>query len=113
MDFKNSKASKTTITRDKEVIGEETQNIYKSIAVMAKRAVQINDSLREELHAKLQEFATNNDSLEEIFENKEQIEVSRFYERLPKPTAIAIHEWLDKKIYHRDVNQEEGEEDNK
>ncbi len=111
MDFKNSQAEKTTITRSKEIIGKETHNIYKSISIMAKRAIQINHSLREELHAKLQEFATNNDSLEEIFENKEQIEVSRFYERLPKPTAIAIHEWLEDKIYHRGQEEEENSEE--
>lgn len=109
MDFKNSEAPKTTETLDKEKLGNETQNLYKSIAIMAKRANQINNHLREELHAKLQEFATKNDSLEEIFENKEQIEVSRFYEKLPKPTAIAIHEWLESKIYHRDPKEEEKE----
>ncbi len=101
MDYKNSEAALTTITYDKTKIEEPTQNIYESISIMAKRAVQINEDLKKELIDKLEEFATHNDSLEEIFENKEQIEVSRFYEKLPKSTAIAIEEWLNGKIYHR------------
>jgi hypothetical protein len=68
---------------------------------MSKRASQVNDDLKRELIDKLEEFATFNDCLEEVFENKEQIEVSRFYERLPKPTAIAVQEWLDNEIYYR------------
>ena len=74
--------------------------------MIAKRSNQVNLEIRKELHEKLDEFATNNDSLEEVFENKEQIEVSKFYERLPKPHAIAIQEWLDNKVYHRDSNEE-------
>ncbi len=101
MDYKNSEAALTTITYDKTKIEEPTQNIYESISIMAKRAIQINEDLKVELIDKLEEFATHNDSLEEIFENKEQIEVSRFYEKLPKSTAIAIEEWLNGKIYHR------------
>ena len=72
----------------------------------AKRSSQINSEIKKELHDKLDEFATHNDSLEEIFENKEQIEVSRFYEKLPKPYAIAVQEWLDNKIYFRDSDSE-------
>ncbi len=101
MDYKNSEAALTTITYDKTKIEEPTHNIYESISIMAKRAIQINEDLKVELIDKLEEFATHNDSLEEIFENKEQIEVSRFYEKLPKSTAIAIEEWLNGKIYHR------------
>ncbi len=100
-DYKNTEAPITTITFDKTKIEEPTQNIYKAIAIMSKRASQINEDLKSELIDKLEEFATFNDSLEEVFENKEQIEVSRFYERLPKPTAMAVQEWLDGKIYHR------------
>ncbi|MEK9781695.1 MAG: DNA-directed RNA polymerase subunit omega, partial [Flavobacteriales bacterium] len=78
-------------------------NIYEAISIIAKRTTQINLDLRSELHEKLDEFATHNDSLEEIFENKEQIEVSKFYERLPKPHALAIEEWFKDKIYHRNT----------
>ena len=79
----------------------KTENIYEAISIISKRAVQINTDLKTELVEKLEEFATFNDSLEEVFENKEQIEVSKFYEKLPKPTAIAVEEWLNDKVYHR------------
>ena len=82
------------------------QNIYEAISIISKRAEQINTDIRKELIDKLEEFATYNDSLEEIFENKEQIEVSKFYERLPKPHALAIQEWLEDKIYHRNTQEE-------
>ncbi len=101
MDYKNSEAPLTTITYDKTKIEEPTQNIYEAISIIAKRAVQISNDLKVELIDKLEEFATHNDSLEEIFENKEQIEVSRFYEKLPKSTAMAVEEWLKGKIYYR------------
>ncbi len=101
MDYKASEAPLTTITYDKTKIEAPTNNIYEAISVISKRAIQINEELKKELIAKLEEFATHNDSLEEIFENKEQIEVSRFYEKLPKPTAIAIEEWLNDRIYSR------------
>lgn len=107
-DYKNTEAPVSTVTFDKTKIEEPTQNIYKAIAIMSKRASQINEDLKSELVDKLEEFATFNDSLEEVFENKEQIEVSRFYERLPKPTAIAVQEWLDGEIYFR--NPEEDNE---
>ena len=85
-------------------IESPTENIYEAISIIAKRSNQINLDIRKELHEKLDEFATHNDSLEEIFENKEQIEVSKFYERLPKPHAMAIEEWLNEKIYHRNTD---------
>lgn len=100
-DYKNTEAPESTITFDKNKIEEPTQNIYKAISIMSKRASQVNEDLKSELIDKLEEFATFNDSLEEVFENKEQIEVSRFYERLPKPTSIAVQEWLDEEIYYR------------
>ena len=100
-DYKNTGAPESTITFDKNKIEAPTENIYKAIAIMAKRASQVNEDLKSELIDKLEEFATFNDSLEEVFENKEQIEVSRFYERLPKPTSIAVKEWLDGEIYYR------------
>ena len=101
MNYKETKAAVTTITYDKNTIEAQTENIYEAISIISKRAVQINTDLKKELVEKLEEFATYNDSLEEVFENKEQIEVSKFYEKLPKPTAIAIEEWLEGKIYHR------------
>lgn len=101
MDYKNSEAPLSTITYDRNDIEEPTGNLYEAIVIMAKRATQINGDLKKELVEKLEEFATHNDSLEEVFENKEQIEVSKFYERLPKTTAIAVEEWLDEGTYHR------------
>lgn len=106
MDYKKMPADKTTRTHNTNKIDAPTENIYEALTIIAKRAEQINDDTREELHAKLQEFASSTESLEEIFENKEQIEVSRFYESLPKPTALAMQEWLDENIYFR----REGEE---
>tara|TARA_B100000029_G_C17434611_1_gene909151 strand:- start:404 stop:736 length:333 start_codon:yes stop_codon:yes gene_type:complete len=105
--YRNSNASNTTKTYDRSDIEKPTENIYEAISIIAKRSNQINTEVRKELHDKLDEFATHNDNLEEIFENKEQIEVSRFYERLPKPYAIAIQEWLDSKVYYRDTEESE------
>lgn len=101
MDYKETKAPVSTVTYDKEAIEASTDNIYEAISIIAKRATQINGDLKKELIDKLDEFATYNDSLEEVFENKEQIEVSKFYERLPKPHAIAVEEWLNDKVYYR------------
>ena len=101
MSFKNSTAEKTTITRDTIDLEQGTENIYESIVMMAKRANQLNVDLKEELTQKLQEFASTTDNLEEIFENREQIEISRFYERLPKPAAMAIEQFIKDEIYHR------------
>ena len=109
MSFKNSTAEKTTVTRDTIDLEKETENIYESIVLLSKRSNQLNVSLKEELTQKLQEFASTTDNLEEIFENREQIEISRFYERLPKPVAIAIEELMEDKIYVRnpEVSEEE------
>ena len=104
--YSESKASLTTKTYDKDDIELKTNNIYEALSIISKRTNQINTDIKKELHEKLDEFATHNDSLEEIFENKEQIEVSKFYERLPKPHAIAIEEWLNDKIYHRNTDEE-------
>lgn len=108
MDYKNTEAALTTVTYDKKKIEAPTDNIYEAITIIAKRAQQINGDLKSELIEKLEEFATYTDSLDEVFENKEQIEVSKFYEKLPKPTAIAVQEWLEEKIYHR--NPEDSQE---
>ncbi|HBR54305.1 MAG TPA: hypothetical protein DEA82_09005 [Flavobacteriaceae bacterium] len=109
-DIKNSDAPINTITIDKNKIDEPTGNIYEAISIISKRATQINGDIKKELLEKLDEFATYNDSLEEIFENKEQIEVSKFYEKLPKPHALAVQEWLEEKVYYRNTADEALEE---
>ena len=110
MNFKNTNAEKTTVTRDVNEIAAKSGNIYKSLNVIAKRANQISAEMKEELTRKLAEFASTTDNLEEIFENREQIEISKFYESLPKPVAIAIQEYMQDKIYVRDPSLEEVEE---
>jgi len=104
--YRNSKAALTSKTYDRGSIESATENLYEALSIIAKRSAQINLDIKKELHEKLEEFATHNDSLEEIFENKEQIEVSRFYERLPKPHAIAVEEWLNDNIYHRNTDED-------
>lgn len=99
--YRESKAASTTKTYDRNALEGDTENLYEALSIIAKRSNQINLDIKKELHEKLEEFATHNDSLEEIFENKEQIEVSKFYERLPKAHAIAIDNWLSEKIYYR------------
>ncbi|KAB8153682.1 hypothetical protein EZY14_010680 [Kordia sp. TARA_039_SRF] len=106
VDIKNLEAPISTKTIERNQFDAPTNNIYEAISVVAKRAVQINSEIKKELIEKLDEFATHNDSLEEIFENKEQIEVSKFYEKLPKPHAIAVQEWLEDKIYYRNTKEE-------
>ena len=106
MNYKKTGAEKSTITRDLIDLGEKTGNIYNSISVIAKRSSQINRDLKEELINKLEEFATNNEQLEEVFENSEQIAVSKFYEKLPKPTLIAIKELLDDELFIKSQNEE-------
>lgn len=101
MDYKKTNADLTTTTRDLRSLDGKTGNIYESIAIISKRANQISAEMKEELTNKLAEFASNTDNLEEIFENREQIEISKYYERLPKPSLIAIQEFFDNKIYHR------------
>ena len=101
MDFKKVNAPTTTVTYDRDKIDDTTDNIYKAISIISKRTVQINEDIKKESISKLEEFATQSENLEEIFENKEQIEVSKFYERLPKAHAIAIDNWLSEKIYYR------------
>lgn len=107
IDLKKTDAPVNTTTLDKNLIDAPTNNIYEAISIISKRATQINSEIKKELLEKLDEFATYNDSLDEIFENKEQIEVSKFYEKLPKPHALAIQEWLEDKIYHRNTKSEE------
>ncbi|MGB6083443.1 DNA-directed RNA polymerase subunit omega [Moheibacter sp.] len=106
MNFKDIDAPTSTETFNRGIIEEKTGNIYESIVIMGKRAEQINQEMKTELIQKLDEFASHTDSLEEIFENREQIEVSKFYERLPKPTSIAIKEWMTGDIYFRNPSEE-------
>lgn len=97
----------STVTRDLRELDAQTDNIYESIVIMAKRANQISNNVKEELHQKLSEFASSNDNLEEIFENREQIEISKHYERLPKATLVAVQEFLENKVYYRNPAKEQ------
>ncbi len=106
MDYKKSKAPTNTVTHNLMDFCEGTDNIYESVAIMSKRANQISVKMKEDLSRKLKEFASANDNLEETFENREQIEISRYYEKLPKPTLIAADEFLHKDIYFRNPTKE-------
>jgi len=112
MNYKKTNASKTTVSRDLYGLSKDVGNVYETIAILAKRSRQISVEMKEELLEKINEFATVNNSLEEVFENKEQIEVSRYYERLPKSTAIAIQELTEGKIYHRKAEKKSDNESN-
>lgn len=101
MDYKKLKTETNTATRDLRRFDTKTENIYQSVVIIAKRANQIGAEMKEELNNKLSEFTTSTDNLEEVFENREQIEIARYYEQLPKPSLIAISEYLDEKIYYR------------
>ncbi len=98
------------ITRDLNELASDTQNIYETVSIISKRARQISSKVKEELTAKLAEFATTVDNLEEIFENREQIEISRFYERMPKPTIVATEEFLNGELTYRYPDEEEEQE---
>jgi len=106
MDYKKIKTETTTITRHKEKFYEQTGNIYETVVVLSKRANQIAQDLKQELDKKISEFASSNDNLEEVFENREQIEIAKYYERLPKPTLLAIHEFMNNQIYIRNPHKE-------
>ncbi|MDR3219700.1 MAG: DNA-directed RNA polymerase subunit omega [Dysgonamonadaceae bacterium] len=101
MDLKKLNVPDNTLTRDMISMAEETGNVYETVRIIGKRANEISVEIKQELGKKLQEFSSSNDSLEEIFENREQIEISRFYERLPKAPLIATQEYLDHEIYYR------------
>lgn len=105
VNFKNNNSERSTITRDTIKFEDKTGNIYEAIVAMSKRANQVSSELKEELTQKLQEFASSTDNLEEIFENREQIEISKFYEKLPKPVAIAMSEMLEEKVYMRRIDE--------
>jgi DNA-directed RNA polymerase subunit K/omega len=101
MDYKKAGAASTTITRDSHKIDAPSGNLYESVVIIAKRSNQISVEMKQELSRKLEEFATVSDNLEEVFENREQIEISRYYEKLPKPVLIATQEFLEGKVYFR------------
>lgn len=105
VDFKKSNAPQNTLTWDTVKLSEKTGNVYEMVNVIAKRANQVSVDMKEELSKKLQEFASYTDNLEEVFENHEQIEISRFYERLPKPVSIATQEFVQDRIYFRKTNE--------
>ena len=106
MDYKKSTAPTNTVTRNVMELCDETGNIYESVAIIAKRANQISAEIKGELSKKLQEFASVSDALGEMFENREQIETSRFYEKLPKPTLMATEEFVEGKVYFRNPSKE-------
>jgi DNA-directed RNA polymerase subunit K/omega len=107
MDYKKTNAETTTVTRDLRTLDSKIGNIYETVAIISKRANQISAEMKEELTNKLNEFASPHvDNLEEIFENREQIEISKFYERLPKPSSIAVQEFIESKIYYRKPSAE-------
>ena len=109
MDYKRISARTTTETRDLTDLSKESGNIYEVVKILGKRSNQISVEMKQDLDAKLQEFASYSDNLEEIFENHEQIEISRFYEKLPKPTLLAIDEWEHDEIYYRNPNKEKDQ----
>ena len=106
MDYKKTNAPTNTVTRNMMDLCEDTGNVYETVAIIGKRANQIGLEMKTELSKKLQEFASYNDNLEEVFENREQIEISRYYEKLPKPTLIATQEYMEGKVYHRNTAKE-------
>ncbi len=106
MDYRKSNAPSNTVTRDMMQLSADTGNVYETVRIISKRANQISVEMKKDLDQKLQEFASYNDSLEEVFENREQIEISRYYEKLPKPTLIAVQEYEEGKLYYRNPSKE-------
>ncbi len=111
MDYKKSNAPLNTVTRDLVEMAEQTGNIYETVSIIAKRANQRASEMRHDLEKKLQEFASLNDNLEEVSENREQIEISRYYEKLPKPTLIATQEYVEGKLYFRNPTKDRARMD--
>ena len=111
MDFKKSNTPLNTVTRDLIDLSKETGNIYETVCIIAKRANQIAAQMKSDLESKLVEFAPYNDNLEEVSENREQIEISRYYEKLPKPTLIATQEYIEGKLYYRNPSKDRSQLD--
>jgi hypothetical protein len=110
MDYKKVKTETFAVTRNIEDFTKGTANVYETVSILSKRANQIGLEIKEELNQKISEFATTTDNLEEVFENREQIEIAKYYEHLPKPTLIAIHEYVNEDIYYRNPHKEKGED---
>ena len=108
MDYRKSNAPTNTVTRYMIKLSEETGKVYETVAIISKRANQISVEMKQDLEKKLQEFASYNDNLEEVFENREQIEISRYYEKLPKSTLIAAQEYDDGKVYYKNPAKEKN-----
>jgi DNA-directed RNA polymerase subunit K/omega len=107
MDFKKPNAPLSTVTQDITQLDKDTENIYETVRIISKRANKISQEMKQELNRKLEEFAYYTDNLEEVFENREQIEISKFYERLPKPVLIATKEFLNDELYFRKATESE------
>ena len=110
MDYKKIKTDSISVTRNIEDFTGGTSNVYETVAVLSKRANQISLEMKEELNQKISEFVSTTDNLEEVFENREQIEIAKYYEHLPKPSLIAIHEYLNEEIYFRNPHKERPDE---
>ena len=108
MDYKKTNAPTNTVTRDMVALSSDTGNIYETVCIIAKRANQIAVEMKTDLEKKLQEFASCNDNLEEVFENREQIEISRYYEKLPKPVLIATQEYIESKVFYKNPEKEKS-----
>ncbi len=111
MDYRKTTAPASTVTRDMMELSENTGNVYETVRIIGKRSNQISVEIKHDLEKKLQEFASYNDSLEEVFENREQIEISRYFERLPKPTLIATQEYMDDEVYFRNPSKDKDKFD--
>ncbi len=110
MDYKRIKTETVAVTRNIEDFTKGTNNVYETVAILSRRSNQISLEVKEELTQKISEFATTTDNLEEVFENREQIEIAKFYEHLPKPTLIAIHEYLNQEVHFRNPRKENQED---
>ena len=110
MDYKKVKTDLIAITRNIEDYTKGTNNVYETVSVLSKRANQISLEMKEELNQKISEFATTTDNLEEVFENREQIEIAKYYEHLPKPSLIAVQEYLNDELYFRNPHKERPED---
>ena len=108
IDYKKVKTETTAVTRQKDKFYEQTGNIYETVVILAKRGNQIEKELKQELDQKIADFTTSSDNLEEVFENREQIEIAKFYERLPKPSLLAVHEFMEEEIYFRNPHKEKA-----
>ena len=110
MEYKKIKTDVNAVTRNIEDFTNGTGNVYETVSVLSKRANQVGLEMKEELNQKISEFATTTDNLEEVFENREQIEIAKYYEHLPKPTLIAVHEYIHGEIYFRNPHKERPDE---